>query len=146
MKLKVSAIKKGTVIDHIPSKEVFKVAEMLELEEHSELISVATNLDSAKKGNKAIIKIEDKFLTNDEVDKIALFAPKATVNIIKDYKVAQKNVVALPKIFVDVLECSNPNCITNHEAVITKFSVLKKKPVVLKCHYCERHITNFLLK
>lgn len=136
--LKVSAIKEGTVIDHIVPKEVFKVVDILNLEDHKEKISVATNLNSKKRGKKAIIKIEEKFLTREEVDKIALISPEATVNIIKNYDVAEKTKVHLPERFEDVLECPNPDCVTNHEKIGTQFKVVERNPILLRCHYCER--------
>ncbi|UCD04233.1 MAG: aspartate carbamoyltransferase regulatory subunit [Candidatus Woesearchaeota archaeon] len=138
--LKVSAIKKGTVIDHIHSEEVFKVMDILKLEKHPEMTSIAINLGSKKMGKKAIIKIENKFLTKKEVDKIAIFCPTASLNIIKNYKVAEKTKVRLPETFENVIKCPNPNCITNHEEVDTQFRVIKKTPVLMKCHYCERII------
>ena len=52
--LKVSAIKDGTVIDHIPSDATLKVAEILDLKGIRNVISIATNLKSKKTGKKGI--------------------------------------------------------------------------------------------
>ncbi|MBI2651085.1 aspartate carbamoyltransferase regulatory subunit [Candidatus Woesearchaeota archaeon] len=136
--LTVSAIRNGTVIDHLPSNITFKVVEILDISGIESIISVATNLASKKMGKKGIIKIGNKSLTKDEVDKIALIAPDATVNIIKDYEVREKIKVAIPKIIMRIIKCSNPNCITNNEKAATKFSVLMKNPLKVKCSYCER--------
>jgi len=136
----VSAIKEGTVIDHIPSNATFKVVDILDLHGLKGIISVATNLESKKMGKKGIVKISDKNLTKEEVDKIAIIAPHATVNIIKDYDVKQKINVQLPSIINKIIKCSNPNCITNNEKVTTKFYVLRKEPLRVKCHYCERNM------
>lgn len=136
--LSVSAIREGTVIDHIPSKSTFKVLEILKLEEHREIISIATNLDSKKVGKKGIIKVGGRSLTKEEVDKIALIAPNATVNIIKDYEVRKKLRVSVPDELENIIKCSNPNCITNNEKTDTKFYVVKGFPIKVKCHYCER--------
>jgi len=136
----VSAIKDGTVVDHIPGNVAFKVVEILDLKGIRGIISVATNLTSKKTGKKGIIKISGKDLTKEEVDKIALIAPDATVNIIKNYYVKEKIKVTLPPIINKIIKCSNPNCITNVEKTATKFYVLGKEPLKVKCHYCERNM------
>ncbi len=138
--LTISAIKDGTVIDHIPGNAAFNVAKILDLDGVRGIISVATNLPSKTMGKKGIIKVGGKSLTKDEVDKIALIAPNATVNIIKDYDVKQKIKVAIPKEINRIIKCSNPNCITNNEKISTKFYVLRKEPLRVKCHYCERNM------
>lgn len=136
--LKITAIKDGTVIDHIPSGSTFKVADILNLKDTPNVITVATNLQSKLSGKKGIIKVAEKTLTEDEVNKIAVVAQDATVNIIKDYGVKKKIKVEVPKEFYKIIRCSNPACITNNEDVPTKFKVLKNKPLKVKCHYCER--------
>ena len=138
--LSITAIKDGTVIDHIPSDAAFKVAEILDLEGIKGIISVATNLSSKAMGMKGIIKVSDKNLTKDEADKIAIIAPNATVNIIKNYEVKQKIRVEIPSIINRIIKCSNPNCITNNEKVATKFYILSKEPLKIRCHYCERNM------
>ena len=136
--LKVSAIKNGTVIDHVPAKNLFKVISILGLDHIDNQITFGTNLESKKLGSKAIIKITDKYFEGDEINKIALVAPEAKLNIIKDYKVVEKQVVEVPDYSVGIAKCVNPKCITNVENVKTKFSVSSKKDVSLKCHYCEK--------
>ena len=136
--LSVSAIKEGSVIDHIPGNAAFKVVDILDLKGLRGIISVATNLTSKSTGKKGIIKISGKDLTKEEVDKIALIAPNATVNIIKNYDVKEKIKVAIPSTIKKIVKCSNPNCVTNNEKVMTKFYVLSKDPLKVRCHYCER--------
>jgi len=139
--LSISAIRDGTVIDHIPSNMTLKVVDILDLKGIRGIISIATNLTSKTMGKKGIIKISGKDLTKEEVDKIALIAPHATVNIIKNYDVKQKIKVAIPSVINKIIKCSNPNCITNNEKnVMTKFYVLSKDPLKAKCHYCERNM------
>lgn len=138
--LSVTAIKEGTVIDHIPSDATFKVADILDLDGLKGVISIATNLTSKKMGEKGIIKVDGKFLTKDEVNKIAIIAPNATVNIVKDYEVRQKIKVETPLEISKLIKCSNPNCITNNEKIPTKFYVLNQKPLKVRCHYCERNM------
>jgi aspartate carbamoyltransferase regulatory subunit len=136
--LLVSAIKNGTVIDHIPAKTLFKVISILGLEKVESQITFGTNLKSEKHVNKSIIKLADVFFFDDDINRIALVAPSAKLNIIKDYEVVEKKVVEVPDKIEGIAKCVNPQCITNHEQVKTKFSVVSKSDVALKCHYCEK--------
>lgn len=136
--LNISAIDEGTVIDHIPADATFKVAEILDLENHNGIVSIATNLQSKSMGRKGIVKVGGKGLTQNEVNKIAIVAPDATVNIIKSYYVKEKIKVKTPDVIDNVVKCSNPVCITNNEQIATKFYAAKKDPLRIKCHYCER--------
>jgi aspartate carbamoyltransferase regulatory subunit len=136
--LQVNAIKDGTVIDHIPSKNLFKVISILSLDRIDTPITFGTNLESKRLGSKAIVKIADVFFLEEEINKIALVAPEAKLNIIRDYEVVEKKEVKVPDIIVGIAKCVNPMCITNNEPVKTKFYVVSKKEVTLKCHYCER--------
>jgi aspartate carbamoyltransferase regulatory subunit len=139
--LSVSAIQNGTVIDHIPAKNLFKVIQILSLDRIENQITFGTNLESKKQGRKAIIKISEKFFKDDDINRIALVAPEAKLNIIKDYEVVEKKVVEVPDNIIGIAKCMNPKCITNFETVTTRFKVVSKKNVALKCHYCEK-ITN----
>lgn len=133
--VKVPAIERGTVIDHIPSESTFKVLDILKIED--ELVTIGNNLSSKKMGKKGIIKVSDKMLKKEELDKIALIAPQATINEIKNFKVVKKRQVQMPSLFLGMIKCFNPTCITRHQDVKTKFILINKKPVELKCHYCE---------
>ena len=134
--LKVSAIENGTVIDHIPAESTFEVTEILNLSNYDDVVSVASNLASRAVGKKGIVKVAGKFLTENEVNKIAVLAPEATLNIIRGYEVKEKTKVKIPAIIDNVIKCSNPACITNNEEVKTKFSIILKSPLKVKCHYC----------
>jgi len=136
--LKVSAIKEGTVIDHIPAQNLFKVISILRLDKINTQITFGTNLESKRLGLKAIIKISELFFREAEINKIALVAPDAKLNIIKDYEVVEKKLVQIPDEISGIVKCFNPQCITNHEKITTRFTVLSKKEVSLKCHYCEK--------
>ena len=138
LKLKVSAIKEGTVIDHIPATSLFKVISILGLDKIENQITFGTNLESGKLGAKAIIKVSDKFFENDEINKIALIAPHAKLNIIRDYVVVEKKVVEIPETIQGIVKCFNPKCITNNEYVNTCFKVVSNEPISLKCRYCEK--------
>ncbi len=137
-KLQVSAIQNGTVIDHIPANKLFNVINILGLNKINNQITFGTNLESKKMGLKAIIKLSDVFFANDEINKIALAAPEAKLNIVKDYQVVEKKIVEVPDSIKGIAKCGNPKCITNHEGIKTKFMVVNKKKVAIKCHYCEK--------
>ena len=141
LKLKVSAIQDGTVIDHIPSENLFKVITILGLDKVNNQITFGANFESQKLGSKAIIKISDKFFEDDEINKIALIAPHAKLNIIRDYEVVEKRIVEVPEEVNGIVKCFNPKCISNFDPMVTRFKVVSKAPIELKCCYCEK-ITN----
>ncbi|BDZ68947.1 aspartate carbamoyltransferase regulatory subunit [Methanobacterium ferruginis] len=137
--LKVKPIKNGTVIDHISANKALKVLKILGLPSPETAVTVAMNVQSSQMGSKDIVKIEGRELASREVDEIALIAPHATINIIRDYEIIGKGKVNLLDEINNILTCSNPNCITNtDEPVNTRFSVMEKEPLILRCHYCER--------
>jgi len=136
--LSVNAIRNGTVIDHIRSSATFKVAEILDLDEEHGLVLIAVNLHGSQNERKGIIKIENRELTPQETDKIALIARDATINIIKDYAVAHKHQVQVQERVEGIVRCFNPNCITNAEPVATSFEVVCTSPPALRCIFCER--------
>lgn len=137
-KLKVSAIKEGTVIDHIPAGSLFDVISILGLDTISNQVTFGNNLESGKLGSKAIIKIWDMYLDKQDIDRIALIAPQAKISIIKNYEVTQKMVVELTDEIEGIVQCFNPKCITNNENITTSFTVTDKLNLELKCFYCER--------
>ena len=139
--MSVSALENGTVIDHIPSKNLFKVIQILGLDRIEHQITFGTNLESKKLGRKAIIKISGIYFEDEDINRIALVAPDAKLNIIKDYEVVEKKEVVVPDNITGIARCMNPKCITNFEHVTTRFRVVSKKNVSLKCYYCEK-ITN----
>jgi aspartate carbamoyltransferase regulatory subunit len=139
--MSVSAIENGTVIDHVPAKNLFKVIQILGLDHIDSQITFGTNLESKKLGRKAIIKISGKFFEDADINRIALVAPDAKLNIIRGYEVVEKKVVEVPDYIVGIAKCVNPKCITNFEPVTTRFRVVSKKNVALKCHYCEKITT-----
>lgn len=138
--LRVSKIKTGTVIDHITSGKALAVLRILNITgQTGAIISVLMNVPSEMHGKKDVIKVENRKLTEEEVNKIALAAPNATINIIKDFKVTEKKSVELPEFIEGIIKCSNPGCITNtSEPVIPRFRIVSKTPVNLRCVYCER--------
>ena len=135
--LQVAALENGTAIDHIPSDQLYKVVELLNLDNLKNPTTIGNNLESKKMGRKGIIKISDRFFEEEEINRIALIAPNVVLNIIKDYQVVEKKSVILPRVITDIVKCKNPKCITNNEPMHTRFEVVDEKKVVLKCHYCD---------
>lgn len=136
--LKVSAIENGTVIDHIPANAVFQVIKILNLDVFDQMVLFGTNLESKKYGAKGIIKVSNKYFKPEELNKIALVAPHASIIEIKEYQVARKTIVETPEIITSIVKCFNPNCITNFEVISTRFRVVDKVELKMKCHYCEK--------
>ena len=136
-KLKVDAIKNGTVIDHIPGGAGLRVLKIIG-STGEEVTTLGMNLPTKTGGKKDLVKIEGKELHPKEVNQIALIAPYATINIIRDFKVTDKYKVEIPKNVHGLLNCPNPKCITNMEKIPTRFKITDKEPVQLNCEYCER--------
>lgn len=136
----VSAISNGTVIDHIPADKLFQVIKILDLDKAVKPLYFGTNLESKKYGHKGIIKISEKYFEMQDINKIALVAPTATLIEIKDYEVVRKNSVSIPEHVEKIVKCFNPNCVTNKENVPTKFRVIQVDgEMKLACHYCEKN-------
>ena len=138
--LMVRRIKEGTVIDHIDEGKGLKVLDALQIDgRDGSLITIALNVPSGKFKKKDIIKVENRFLAGDDTNKLAVIAPKATINIIKNYKLVEKRRVALPNEIDRIFQCSNPDCITNsQERIESIMDVVDKDGRVLKCRYCGR--------
>ena len=142
-RLLVRRIKDGTVIDHIESAKALVVLRALKITgKEGNVITVALNVPSSKHGKKDIIKVENRFLETYETNKLALIAPHATINIIKDYKLIEKRKIQLPDSIVGIFRCPNLKCITNSEEDISSIiNILDKENIILKCRYCARTLT-----
>jgi aspartate carbamoyltransferase regulatory subunit len=136
--LRVSKIKNGTVIDHITGGHALDVIKILGITGRVDgIVTVAMNVPSRKLKVKDMVKIEGRELKSEEVDKIALLAPHATINIIRNYKVVEKQRVKLPNTIRGMVKCANPACISNSkEPVQPTFYVESEEPLRLRCHYC----------
>ena len=141
--LQVAALKNGTVIDHIPSEKLFTVVQLLGVEQMKSNITIGFNLESKKLGKKGIIKVANHFFADEEINKIAIVSPNATIIEIKNFEVVKKTKVSLPEKINGIVKCMNPNCITNHEAVTSRFTVMQQQDgtIKLKCRYCEKFTT-----
>ncbi len=140
----VRKIRDGTVIDHIPAGRALHVLRILGITgREGYRVAIVMNVESKKLGRKDIVKIEGRELSGGEVDLIALIAPTATINIIRDYRVVVKRKVKLPERIKGLLTCPNPTCITRkpREPVTTSFTVVSREPVILRCDYCGTYLT-----
>ena len=138
---RVTAINNGTVIDHIPAGTALAVLRMLGIsDDRSSPISLVMNVPSSKHGRKDIIKVEDRELTQNELDRLALIAPKASVAIIRAYSVAEKREVTIGDELVNIARCTYSNCITINprEPQDHRLRVVNNDPIELRCRYCGR--------
>lgn len=134
----VAAIKNGTVIDHIPAEKTYQVVSLLQLETLDTPVTIGYNYPSNKIGRKGIIKVSDKFFTDEEISRLSVVAQNVVLNIIHDYEVVEKKTVKTPDELRGIVKCNNPKCITNNEPMQTVFNVVDKAHGILKCHYCDK--------
>lgn len=136
--LSVSAIKNGTVIDHIPAGQAIKIIRLLNIIDNKYRATIGLNLTSKSMRLKDLIKIENRFLSTTEANEITVFAPEATINIIENFEVTKKVNTELPKTINNILICPNKNCISHSEPVTSSFYIEEvHKSVKLQCKYCE---------
>lgn len=137
----VAAIKNGTVIDHIPAEKTYQVVNLLQLETLETPVTIGYNYPSNKIGRKGIIKVSDKFFTDEEISRLSVVAQNVVLNIIHDYEVVEKKTVKTPDELRGIVKCNNPKCITNNEPMNTRFEVISRDPVVIRCHYCNHTVS-----
>jgi aspartate carbamoyltransferase regulatory subunit len=136
MPLIVEKIESGSVIDHIEAGRGLRVLNILGIDEgYKGRVALVMNAPSKKMGRKDIVKIEGRHVDEKTANKIALIAPKASLNLIEHSDVVEKHRIMLQKVLVGIFKCPNPRCITNFEAVDSEFRVEKEG---LRCKYCER--------
>ncbi len=136
----VAAIENGTVLDHIPSERLFDVVSMLHLDKMGNAITIGFNLKSAAMGRKSIIKIADKYFTDEELDQLSVIAPDITLCVIKDYEIIEKRPLAMPDELIGIVRCPNPKCITNNEPMRTRFRSVSTDKDIIRCCYCNRDV------
>jgi aspartate carbamoyltransferase regulatory subunit len=141
--IRIVKIRDGTVIDHIRAGHALDVLQILGITgKEGNVVTLAMNISSSRIGSKDIVKIEDRFLEDAEVARIALVAPEATINAIRDGTVVRKTRVQLPSTITDVIHCPNQRCVTNkeREPIHPKYQVISRTPLKLKCLYCWTHV------
>ena len=135
----VTALRNGTVVDHLNAGMALKALQMLGVPKDGAAL-LGIHLESAKMGRKDILKLENVELGPTDIARLAVFGPHATVSVIRDYQVLSKVHVELPDVITGILRCPNPNCVTNHERIATGFDVESRASVRVRCRYCERRI------
>lgn len=135
--LAVAALKNGTVIDHIPTDSLFKVVSLLGIKNLTSSVTIGFNLDSERMGKKGIIKMADVTFPEQTLNRIAVIAPTAIINVVRDYEVVDKHEVTIPDELDNIVKCNNPKCISNNEPMRTRFHVIDRENIVLRCHHCE---------
>ncbi len=138
--MQVSALCNGTVIDHIPADKLFAVVNLLDIPAMGNNVTIGYNLESKKLGKKGLIKISDRFFSDDEVSKISVVAPNVVLNTIRDYKVVEKRELKMPEELHNIIKCNNLNCITNNEPMATHFTMCNSEANTFKCRYCEKEL------
>jgi len=126
------------VIDHIPPQKTYQVANVLKLHTLTTPVTIGCNYLSKRIGRKGIIKVSDRFFTNEEISRLSVVAPKVVLNIIRDYEVVEKKTVETPDELKGIVRCNNPKCVTNHEPMPTVFNIVDKERGILKCRYCDK--------
>lgn len=139
--LAVAALRDGTVIDRIPSDALFKAVDLLGIADLGVSVTIGYNLQSNRLGKKGIIKVADTFFSPETLSRIAIIAPTAVVNTIRDYEVVDKQPVALPDEIIGLVCCDNPKCVSRNEPIPSRFEVVDRNPVTLRCHYCEHELS-----
>lgn len=130
----VAAIENGTVIDHIPSGKTYQVAQLLKLADLETPVTIGYNFPSKKLEKKGLIKVENKWFTDEEISRLSVVAPNIVLNIIRNFEVVEKKTVRTPDEIRGIVKCNNPKCVTNNEPMRTHFHVANG---ILTCHYCE---------
>lgn len=139
--LRIEKIKEGTVIDHIEAGKALTVSNILGLDgKDGRLITVGINVNSKSLKKKDIIKVENVFLNNDQLNQISLISPNCTISYIKDFKVDKKFILSLPDKFKGIFSCPNENCISNseREPIPSEFKVISEQPIKIRCVFCNR--------
>lgn len=133
----VAAIENGTVIDHIPAEKTYQVVSLLGLEHTLSPVTIGYNYPSSRLGTKGIVKISNKFFTDEEINRLSVIAPKIILNTIHNFEVTQKRMVETPDVLRGIIRCKNPKCITNNEPMSTIFQTTGEDKQILRCHYCD---------
>lgn len=132
----IRPLKDGSAIDHLPLNSGLKVIEILGIQDKP--VTAALQIPSKKLGKKDIVFIENRFLSEEEIAKISLIAPNATLNTIKNGQVVKKQRLTLPEKVSGIIQCINPKCISNVEDIPNNLFYVLKDPVRVRCFYCEK--------
>ena len=134
--MKIDAIHRGIVLDHIKAGRAMDIYRYLHLDELQCPVAIIKNARSEAMGLKDIIKIDDEI--DIDLDVVGFVDPGTTVNIIKDGVVVEKKRLELPERLVNVIRCKNPRCITSIEQGLDQVILLADEETeTYRCKYCE---------
>lgn len=134
--MKIDAINRGIVLDHIQAGRAMELYRYLHLDELQCPVAIIKNARSEAMGLKDIIKIDEEI--DIDLDVVGYVDPGATVNVIKDGRVVEKKCLALPEKLVNVIHCKNPRCITTVEGALDQvFRLTNREEHVYRCMYCD---------
>ncbi len=137
----VQKISDGTVIDHVSAGKSLSVLRLLSNPQNRGVtVALVMNVGSSKMGRKDIVKMEGVELTDEQVQKLALIAPLATVVTIRSFRVTQKKNAVPPTVVTGILNCTSTTCISVKEkdSVQSIFSLASSSPLSYKCKFCGR--------
>ncbi len=136
-KLQVSALRSGTVLDHLSAGSALRTLQLLKLDADATVL-VGVNLQSKRLGRKDLIKVANRELTPEEINTVALLSPHASLSIIREFEVVTKMEVRIPAVIEGLIRCVNPACITKGQRDLSRILTLQTDPLKLRCYYCER--------
>ncbi len=135
--MKIDSIVNGIVIDHIAPGRGMRLYQLLGLDRLTDCsVAIIMNVHSRKLGRKDMIKIDAAI--DLDLDAIGYVDPNATVNIIRDGQLVEKQATGLPEQLVNIIRCKNPRCITTTEQELTQiFLLTDREKGTYRCRYCE---------
>lgn len=143
MKKYIGYIENGFNLDHIPQGNAWYIVKILQLFNSDSQTGVGLNLPSKTIGRKDLIKVENRTLSEDEINKISLFCFNATLSIIKNFAVIEKKTITITSEIDDLIVCLNSNCVSKiHKSKFYTF-FNREHQIMVRCHYCNQ---SFLLK
>lgn len=143
MKKYIGYIENGFNLDHIPQGNAWYIVKILQLFNSDSQTGVGLNLPSKTIGRKDLIKVENRTLLEEEINKISIFCCNATLSIIKNFTILEKKTITIAPQIDNLIVCPNNNCVSSIHKSKFYTSFNREKQVIVKCHYCNQ---SFLLK
>ena len=134
--MNIDGINTGYVLDHIKAGKGIEVYHLLNLDKVDATVAIIQRATSEKYGLKDIIKIDADIPL--DYDLIGYVDSKITVNYVKDRELVRKFKPAPPEVLTNVIECTNPRCITSVERGIPqRFRLVDGETRSYRCVYCD---------
>ena len=134
--MNIDGINTGYVLDHIKAGKGIEVYHLLNLDKVDATVAIIQRATSGKYGLKDIIKIDADIPL--DYDLIGYVDSKITVNYVKDCELVRKFKPEPPEVLTNVIECTNPRCITSVERGIPqRFRLVDGETRSYRCVYCD---------